>query len=116
MCICDFMLLVKLMMKRLAVRVPEETVMEIQEMAEHEKLDKATAVRALLLRGIDDWKKETALKLLQEGKVTFTKAAEMARLSLWEFSDLVKGSSVNWVRYTPGEVEREAVEAAKGSG
>ena len=38
-------------LKTLAVRVPEETEREIREMAEHEKLDKATAVRALLQRG-----------------------------------------------------------------
>lgn len=105
-----------LTLKTLAVRVPEETEREIREMAEREKLDKATAVRALLQRGIDDWRRETALELLREGKVTFAKAAEMARLSLWEFADLVKVSGVEWVRYAPGEVEREADEAAKGSG
>ena len=48
--------------------------------------------------------------------MTFARAAELARLSLWEFADLVKASGVEWVRYAPSEAEREAVEAAKGSG
>ena len=100
-----------LTLKTLAVRVPEETEREIQEVAEHEKLDKATAVRALLQRGIDDWRRETALGLLRDGKVTFARAAELARLSLWEFADLVKVSGVEWVRFEPGDVEREAEEA-----
>ncbi len=101
-------------LKTLAVRVPEETEREIREVAEREGLDKATAVRALLRRGIDDWRRETALGLLREGKVTFATAAELARLSLWEFADLVKVSGVEWVRFEPGDIERE--EEVKGSG
>ena len=98
-------------MKTLAVRVPEETERDIREVAEHERLDKATAVRALLQRGIDDWRRETALGLLREGKVTFARAAELARLSLWEFADLVKASGVEWVSFEPRDFEREAEEA-----
>jgi len=38
-----------------------------------------------------------ALKFLEEGKVSFLKAAQMAGLSPWDFADLVreKGDSVN---------------------
>jgi len=100
-----------LTLKPLAVRVPEEIEREILEAAEHEKLDKATVVRALLEMGIAEWRKKTALGLLQEGKVTFAKAAEMAKLSLWEFADLVKQRNIEWVRFTPEEIEKEANEA-----
>jgi predicted HTH domain antitoxin len=44
--------------------------------------------------------------------VTFAKAAEIARLSLWEFTDLVKQHNIEWVRYKPGEVEEEFEEAS----
>ncbi|MGF3573596.1 MAG: UPF0175 family protein [Candidatus Bathyarchaeia archaeon] len=94
-------------LKPLAVRIPEEIEKEIQEVAEREKLDKATVVRTLLEMGIDEWRKQTALELLREGKVTFAKAAEIAKLSLWEFADLVKQHNVEWVRYTPEEIEKE---------
>jgi predicted HTH domain antitoxin len=96
-----------LTLKPLAVRVPAEVEKEIREIIEEEKLDKATVVRNLLEIGIAEWRKQTALELLQKGKVTFTKAAEVARLSLWEFADLVKQRNVEWVRYLPGEVEQE---------
>lgn len=99
------------------MRIPEETEKEILEIAERERLDKATTVRALLRRGIEEWRKQTALEQLREGKATFMKAAEMAKLPLWEFADLVKQSGIEWVRYTAEEMEREAVEAsAKESG
>ena len=101
-----------LTLKPLAVRIPKEIEKEILEVVEREKLDKATAVRTLLEMGIVEWRKQTALELLRDGKVTFAKAAEMAKLSLWEFADLVKQRNVEWVRYTPEEIEKEIKEAS----
>ena len=99
-------------LKPLAVRIPVEIEKEILEMVERERLDKATAVRTLIEMGISEWRKQTALELLRNGKVTFAKAAEMAKLSLWEFADLVKQRNVEWVRYAPEEIEKEIKEAS----
>ena len=101
-----------LTLKPLAVRIPAEIEREILEVVEREKLDKATVVRTLIEMGIVEWRKQTALELLRDGKVTFAKAAEMAKLSLWEFADLVKQRNVEWVRYTPEEIEKEIKEAS----
>jgi predicted HTH domain antitoxin len=101
-----------LTLKPLAVRVPAEVDKEIGEIIKEEKLDKATVVRNLLEIGIAEWRKQTALELLQEGKVTFTKAAEVAKLSLWEFADLVKQRNVEWVRLAPEDIEKEFSEAS----
>ena len=95
-----------LTLKPLAVRVPEEIEKDILEVAEREKLDKATVVRTLLEMGIVEWRKQTALDLLRDGKVTFAKAAEVAKLSLWEFADLVKQRNVESVTHTPEEIVR----------
>jgi len=100
-----------LTLKPLAVRIPEETEKEILAAAERMKVDKATVVRTLLEMGIEEWRKQTAMELLRNGKVTFAKAAEMAKLSLWELADLVKQRNVEWVRYTPEEIEKELKEA-----
>jgi len=101
-----------LTLKPLAVRIPKEIEREILEVAEREKLDKATVVRTFLEMGMEEWRKQTALEFLRDGKVTFAKAAEMAKLSLWEFADLVKQRNVEWVRYTPEEIEKEIKEAS----
>lgn len=71
-----------LTLEPLAVRIPEETEKELLEIIQQEKLDKATVVRNLLEMGIIEWRKQTALDFLREGKVTFAKAAEIAKLSL----------------------------------
>ena len=101
-----------LTLKPLAVRIPEEIEKEIQEVIEREGLDKATAVRTLLELGIGEWRKQTALELLRDGKVTFAKAAEIAKLSLWEFADMVKQRNIEWVRYRPEEIDKEFKEAS----
>jgi predicted HTH domain antitoxin len=101
-----------LTLKPLAVRIPAEVEKELLEIIEQEKLDKATVVRNLLEMGIVEWRKQIALDFLREGKVTFAKAAEMAKLSLWEFADLVKQRNVEWVRFTPEELEKELEEAS----
>jgi predicted HTH domain antitoxin len=98
--------------KPLTVKVPAEIQEEITAITKEEKLDKATAVRRLLEIGIAEWRKQTALELLQKGKITFTKAAEIAKLSLWEFADLVKQRHVEWVRFTPKEIEKDSMEAS----
>jgi predicted HTH domain antitoxin len=103
---------IALTLKPLAVRIPKELEKEILEIIEQEKLDKATVVRSLLEIGIVEWRKQTALEFLREGKVTFAKAAQMAKVSLWEFADLVKQRNVEWVRYTPEEIEKELREAS----
>ena len=99
-------------LKPLAVRIPEEIEKEILELIEREKLDRATVVRTLLEMGIAEWRKQTALELLRDGKLTFAKAAEMAKLSLWEFADLVKQRNVEWVRYTSEEIDKEIKEGS----
>jgi predicted HTH domain antitoxin len=96
-----------LTLKPLAVRVPAELEEEISEIIKKEKLDKATVVRNLLEAGITEWRKQTALELLGTGKATFAQAADIAKLSLWEFADLVKQCNVEWVRFEPEEVEKD---------
>ena len=57
-------------------------------------------------------KVQTALNLLQRGEVTFAKAAEIANLSLWEFADLVKQRKIEWVRFTPEDIDKDFKEAS----
>jgi len=92
--------------------VPSEIQEEITAIIKEEKLDKATVVRNLLEIGIAEWRKQTALELLQKGKVTFAKATEIAKLSLWEFADLAKQRNVEWVRIAPEELDKEFMEAS----
>jgi predicted HTH domain antitoxin len=98
---------VNLVAKPLGARVPEEMEQQLAEFMRVEGVDKSTAVRKILERGISEWRVERALKLLGEGKITFARAAELAGVSLWELADLVRERKIGWVRLTPREIERE---------
>ena len=99
-------------LKPLAVRVPAKLDEEISEIIKEEKTDKATVVRNLLEVGITEWRKQTAIELLSKGKVTFSQAAEIAKLSLWEFADLAKQHNFEWVRFDPEEIEKDFKQAS----
>lgn len=95
-----------------AARVPPKLERIIIEVAEIEGIDRSTALRKLVERGAQAWRRERALDLLKKGEVTLWKAAEVAGVSLWEMVDLVEGAGVQWIRYTPEDIARE-FEAAK---
>ena len=84
-------------MGTISARVPDDLEEELEVYLEEEKLDRSTAVRKLLLEGLEDWRQERALRKLEAGAVTFTRAAELAGLSTWEFAALVEQRDVTWV-------------------
>jgi predicted HTH domain antitoxin len=89
------------------VRIPGKLGKEILEIIENERLDKDTFVKTLFEMGIVEWRKQIAIESLRDGKVTFAKTAKMARLSLWEFADLVKERKVEWVGHVENGLEKE---------
>jgi predicted HTH domain antitoxin len=103
----DIVCIQVLILRPLAVRVPEEVEREIREIVKVEGLDKARVVRGLLELGISEWRRRRALEMLRDGKITFAKAAEAAGLSFWEFADLVKQRGVEWVRFSVEDIKRE---------
>ena len=48
--------------------------------------------------------KNKALKLLSQGKITLSKGAEIAKMSIWDFIELVKISNTIYIK------ERELIE------
>lgn len=86
-------------MATLSVRIPEQMEQELRQFVKDERLEQPSeAARKLLNIGLETWRQEKALKLLTEGKVTFTKAAKIAALSLWDFATLVKERKTIWVK------------------
>lgn len=82
----------------LSTRVSGEVEKELEEFMRAEKLEKSPAVRKLLRVGLEEWRKQRSLELLERGEVTFNRAAEIAGLDVWSFVDLVKRSDINWIK------------------
>lgn len=70
----------------MTLRLPEEDVKVIKDIATSEKKDKSTTVRELVKLG----KIYLAILTYKEGKISIGKAAEIAGLTLSEMMDLFK--------------------------
>jgi predicted HTH domain antitoxin len=96
-------------MTSISARVPKSLEKDLDRFIDEEKLDRSTAVRKLLSEGIDEWKKQKALELLESGEVSFSKAAQIADMSLWEFSDTIKDEKITWMKDERVKDDLEAV-------
>lgn len=84
-------------MPTVSARVPEDLEEELEAYLEEEKLDKSVAVRKLLAEGLRRWERDRAVELFAEGRISFSKAAEMARMDVWEFAAHLEEQQVPWV-------------------
>lgn len=71
------------------IRVPHELAEDLEQLAQVEHRSRIDIARQLLWEGIAHRKQEHALALYVEGKVSRSKAAEIAGISLWEMMDLI---------------------------
>jgi len=90
----------------MTTRVPEELAKEVERIAEIEALDKSTTLKRLLVKAVQAWKVDYALKLYQEEKISIGKAAEMAGVSVWEIGDILVNRRIP-IRMGRGELEED---------
>jgi len=81
----------------ISARIPKDVFQELETFMKEESLEKSASIRKLLAEGLQHWKEQRALKSLEEGKVTFLKAAEMAGVSAWDFADIVREKGAVWI-------------------
>lgn len=92
----------------IATRVPKKIHEILTKIMKEERLDKSTTTRKMLELGIDEWKKEKAIDQLKKGKVTLSKAAEIAGLSIYEMIELVKDEKIDYIHISAKELDEEA--------
>lgn len=93
-------------MTLVSTRIPEDIEKELAWYAKKEQVGRAIALRKILDRGLKEIKREHAIELYAEGKVTLWKAAEIAGLSLWEMLDIVRERRIP-VKYTVRDTEKD---------
>lgn len=90
-----------------STRISRDTKALVEDLMREERIDRSAALRKLLHMGVDEYRRRKALGALEEGKVSFGEAAEIAGLTLWEFRELVKARKVHWVAAdVPEDVRR----------
>lgn len=84
-------------MGTISTRVPDDLEDELEAYLETENLDRSTAVRKLLTEGLAEWRREHALTKLAAGEVTLSRGAEIADVTVQEFTALAADRDVAWV-------------------
>lgn len=92
----------------ISTRIPADLEKELEKYMKEEHLERSAAVRRLLFRSLRDWRKDYALKLLEEGRTTVSKAAEIAGMDIWSFISVIKESKIQWVKDEIIEKDLEA--------
>ena len=82
-------------MKTLSVRLDEELIKRIDDIAREERVDRATLVRKLLSEAVKRKLIEISLEKYKKGKVSLWKAATLCNLSLWEFIDVLSKEDIS---------------------
>ena len=100
-------------MGTISVRVSNEMGTDVNKFAKEEKLEQVSeAARKLIAIGIEEWRKNKALELIEKGRVSFLKAAEIAKMNVWDFADLIKEKGIVWIR-DKGDIKKDIEKALK---
>jgi predicted HTH domain antitoxin len=76
------------MSELVSFRLPTDLQRELEIISREEDKDKSEIVRELIRLGIKERKIEKAITLYKEGKVSASKAAEIADVSLWKMIEI----------------------------
>ena len=76
------------------IRVPGELASVLDRLAEQEQASRVDLTRQILMDGIQRRKQGLAVRLYRDGKMSKSRAAELAGLSLWEVIDLIDQAEV----------------------
>lgn len=90
----------------ISTRIPDDIAKDLKEIEKEEKTDRATLVRKLLARAIEQWKVERALRLYREGKVTLWRAAKLGGITLREMMELAAKQGIQF-KYTSKDLEED---------
>ena len=96
-------------------RLPDTLLRDLEAIERVGQADRATTVRKLLSRAIEDWKLDHYSRLYGSGKVTLARATHEARVSLWEMMDYAKTRKIS-AQYDLEDFRRDLKTVAAGEG
>jgi len=89
-----------------SARLPPEDLADLEEAAADACMDRATMTKTLLRRGLREIRLEMAERAYAEGRATLSRAAEIARIPLWDFQEILARRQVP-LNYDLAEFEED---------
>lgn len=75
------------MTRNISVRLDEDLVREVDELADMENIDRSQLLRYVFKEGLEQHRLELAVKRYAEGELTVSEAASLAGVAVGEFMD-----------------------------
>jgi predicted HTH domain antitoxin len=82
------------------LRVSADVAADLDTLAEQSHVTRIDVARQILLEGIQQRKRDRAVELCRNGKLSKSRAAELAGISMWELMDLLSTGQVANLPYT----------------
>jgi len=93
-------------MKTVTTRIPEDDEEVLAELEAELSADRSEVLRRLIRQGLEDWRKERALKQFRNHNITLRKAAALADIPYVEMLTLAAEEGID-VGYTTEDLERD---------
>ena len=100
-------------MKNLQVRVDEEDLRNLDDLAEDLSSSRSDVARSALREGVKRLRVERALTRYLNHEFTLSRAAEYTGLGIYEMSQLAADRGIPFFRYSVEELERDSSRAGK---
>ncbi|MDV7395597.1 UPF0175 family protein [Arthrospira platensis SPKY1] len=92
--------------KTISTRLEEGELAQLDWLASSAGLDRSGMTKSLLRRGLLELRFERAVADYRGGRVTLSRAAEMAGISVWDFMARMKGADLS-LQYGLNEFEED---------
>ena len=79
---------------------------QLDVLSKESHVDLSTLLKKLILRGLEFEKRKSVIKLYEDRKISFQKAAELFEISIWEMFELLKRENIH-IDYGFEELEED---------
>ncbi len=90
----------------ISARLDEEELALLDSLGELSGFDRSTVLKAILRKGMKDWRREIALRKYREGEISLSRAAEIAGVSQWDLLSRMEADGTE-LHYGPEEFEED---------
>lgn len=91
----------------ISVRLGKDLEKDLAVVERKWRVDRSEIIRRLLDKALREWKVENALERLIEHKISLSRAAEEAEISIWDMMNIVKERKIDWIGLTPEKIEED---------
>jgi predicted HTH domain antitoxin len=98
-------------MKNLQVRVDDEEIDDLDELAEEMRLSRSELARSAIREGVRRLRAEQALSHYLNMEYSLSRAAQHAGVSIREMADLASSRGIPFFRYSLDELRRDRSQA-----